>query len=65
MKLAAFCGDFLKFTGIDFPMTSFRLKNMTTNNVLNLSNTQEIAPDLPISRIEGIRRTLKWLKDRK
>lgn len=64
MKGAAFLGDLLKFIGINFPMTSFRLKNMTTNNVVNLSNIQEIAPNLPVSRIEGIRKTLKWLKDK-
>ena len=62
IKLAAIGGDFLKLFGINFPMTSFRLKNMTTNNVINLSNTMEIASHLPFTRIEGIRKTLNWLK---
>lgn len=65
MKLAAIGGDFLKLFGIHFPMTTFRLKNMTTDNVVDLSNTKEIVPNLPISRIEGIRKTLSWLKDNK
>jgi nucleoside-diphosphate-sugar epimerase len=65
IKLAAFGGDILKLLGIKFPMTSFRLKNMTTNNVVNLSNTKEIAPNLPYSRIEGVRATLNWLKNNK
>lgn len=62
IKLAAFGGDVLKFVGINFPMTSFRLKNMTTNNVVDLTNTKEIAPNSPYSRIEGIRKTLNWVK---
>ena len=65
IKLAALGGDMLKLFGVKFPMTSFRLKNMTTNNVVALSNTKEIAPNLPISRIEGIRQTLSWLKENK
>jgi len=62
LKIAAFGGDVLKTLGVNFPLTSFRLKNMTTNNVLDLSNTKEIAPNLPFTRAEGIRKTLNWLK---
>jgi len=65
IKLSALGGDLLKLFGVKFPMTSFRLKNMTTNNIVDLSNTKEIAPNLPISRIEGIRKTLSWLKENK
>lgn len=63
IKLAALGGDVLKLLNINFPMCSFRLKNMTTNNVINLTNTMEIAPNLPFSRIDGIKRTLNWLKN--
>ena len=65
IKLAAIGGDFLKYWGIRFPMNSFRLNNMTTNNVVDLSNTKAVAPDLPYTRIEGIRRTLEWLENQK
>lgn len=65
IKLAGWGGDFLKIFGLKFPMTSFRLKNMTTNNVVDLSNTKELAPNIQISRIEGIRKTLKWIKTNK
>ena len=65
IKLAAWGGDLFKQLGIRFPMTSFRLKNMTTNNVVDLSNTKEIAPNLPTLRIEGIRKTLDWLNENK
>jgi GlcNAc-P-P-Und epimerase len=65
IKLAALGGDILKLLRISFPMTSFRLKNMTTNNVVNLTNTKEIAPNLPFSRADGIKKTLNWLENQK
>lgn len=61
-KLAGWFGDFLKLFGITFPMTSFRLHNMTTNNVHDLRPIQEIAPNLPVERIDGTKRTLEWIR---
>jgi nucleoside-diphosphate-sugar epimerase len=58
---AALCGDILKKINISFPMTSFRLHNMTIDNIVDLSNIRKVAPELPFSRIEGIRKTLEWL----
>jgi nucleoside-diphosphate-sugar epimerase len=65
IKFAAYIGDFFKKFNIHFPMTTFRLKNMTTKNVVNLENTKKLAPELPYSRIEGIRNTLYWMKSNK
>lgn len=62
VHIAAWFGDLLGRVGIQFPMTSFRLKNMTTNNIIPLDNTYTIAPYPPIDRITGIERTLKWMK---
>lgn len=62
IRCAACCGDILERLGIHFPMTSFRLKNMTTDNIINLDNTYQIAPNPPVDRIEGIKRTLKWME---
>lgn len=62
LKMAAWGGDLLKIIGISFPMTSFRLKNMTTDNIIDLSATYKIAPNPPFTRIEGIKETLQWLK---
>lgn len=61
IKIAALVGDLLKVVGIRFPMTSFRLKNMTTNNIVPLDNTYDIAPQPPYSRALGIHETLKWM----
>jgi len=63
IQLAAFCGDFLKVMKIPFMLTSFRLKNMTTDNIVELNNIKNIAKNLPYSRVEGIKITLKWLKN--
>lgn len=65
IRIAAIVGDLFKALKISFPMTSFRLKNMTTDNIIDLSNTKEIADDLPFSRIEGIKNTLSWLEEKK
>ena len=62
-KCAGWFGDLLKKLGIAFPMTSFRLHNMTTDNVHNLEPIKSIAPNLPVSRIEGTKRTLDWIKN--
>lgn len=60
-KCAGWFGDLLKKFDIAFPMTSFRLHNMTTDNVHNLEPIKAIAPNLPVSRIEGTKRTLDWI----
>lgn len=61
IKTAALFGDILSKIGIKFPMTSFRLKNMTTDNIIDLSNTDNIAPNRPFSRKDGVLQTLIWL----
>jgi nucleoside-diphosphate-sugar epimerase len=60
-KLLALSGDIFALFGLHIPMTSYRLKNMTINNIVDLTNTYNIAPNPPFSRIEGIRKTLKWM----
>jgi GlcNAc-P-P-Und epimerase len=62
MKIIAIVGDILKILRIKFPMTSFRLKNMTTDNKINLTNTRKIAPNLPYSRLKGVKKTINWIK---
>jgi len=65
IKMTAFFGDSLKLIHLNFPMNSFRLHNMTTNNIIDLENTYEIASNLPFTRIEGIKETLKWINENK
>jgi nucleoside-diphosphate-sugar epimerase len=60
--IAARIGDCLKLLGIYFPMTSFRLKNMTTDNIQDLNPIKEIAPNLPVLRKDGNKVTIQWIK---
>lgn len=62
-KCAGWFGDVLKVFGIKFPMTSFRLRNMTTNNVLSTEKLKQIAPVLPFSRKQGVELTIAWIKE--
>jgi len=64
-KILARCGDLLSLVHIKFPMSSFRLKNMTTDNVHDLTPIKEIMPDLIVDRKTGIKCTLKWIKSQK
>lgn len=63
VKSLALFGDLLGIFGIHFPMQSFRFKNMTNDGINNLENTYKIAPDVPYTRIEGIKSTLFWLQN--
>jgi hypothetical protein len=58
----AWLGDLLKLFGLRFPMTSFRLKNMTTENQIDLRSTFALAPKLPFDRDRSIDVTLDWLR---
>lgn len=61
IKSLAVTGDLLTSVGVKFPMTSFRLSNMTTNNILPLDDLYEITGEGPFTREMGIRKTLEWL----
>lgn len=60
--IVAKVGDVLGKMGIHFPMTSFRLRNMTTNNICNMSSTMNAVPLLPYSRKDGVKITIDWMK---
>lgn len=64
VKCLAKLGDFLGRFGIHFPMQSFRFDNMTKNGINDMTNTYKIAPDVPYTRLEGVKRTLAWIKER-
>jgi len=58
----AFVGDVLKIFGFRFPLTRFRLRNMTTDHIFDLSDIYNVCGEPPFSRTDGIVRTLKWMK---
>lgn len=61
IDIAAKVGDFLAIIGIAFPLTSFRLSNMTKDNVFDMEETKAIAKVLPFSREEGVKKTYEWM----
>lgn len=63
IQCAAYVGDILKMIGISFPMTSFRLKNMTTDNIIDVDPVYSIAPNPPYTRAEAIQRTMQWIRN--
>lgn len=65
LKVVAYLGDALTTMKIKFPMTSFRLSNMTTDNILPLDNTYGVCGKPPFDRLTGIKETLKWMENEK
>lgn len=62
VKCLALFGDFLGVFGIHFPMQSFRFGNMTNDGINDMTNTYQIARDMPYTRLEGTRATIDWIK---
>jgi nucleoside-diphosphate-sugar epimerase len=67
LKVIALVGDVLMKLSIPFPLTSFRYRNMTTNNVVKaIEKTYTIAPNPPYVNLdEAIRATIKWIKTKR
>ena len=70
LKLAGWGGDIFQSLGINFPMSSFRFNNMTTNHIIDLRKTMIILEqnnyndsqnDLCVNTIE----TINWLNKNK
>ncbi|MFD0791993.1 NAD-dependent epimerase/dehydratase family protein [Mucilaginibacter litoreus] len=65
IKIAALIGDMLSKAGVKFPLTSFRLNNMMTDNVFPLTDLYEVTGDGPYTRAQGTSETVKWLIEHK
>lgn len=62
LRIGAWCGDFAKRLGwANPPLTNFRLKNLLTSAVFDMSHLARLCPRLPVERDEGVRRTVAWL----
>ena len=63
-KLLAHFGDVLNVVGFKkFPFNSFRLKNILTEYIFDLSETEEVCGSLPFSMEEGVQRTAEWFRN--
>jgi nucleoside-diphosphate-sugar epimerase len=64
LRAGAWAGDAAGRLGVrNPPLTSFRLDNLTTEMVHDLSPLEEIAGPLPHSLEDGVAQTLSWMKD--
>jgi nucleoside-diphosphate-sugar epimerase len=60
--LASKIGDFLKLSGYKSPpLTTFRLNNILTNQIVDLSPLENICKNLPYDRKSGVQLTAQWL----
>jgi nucleoside-diphosphate-sugar epimerase len=65
LEPAARAGDLLKKLGwSNPPLTTFRLDNLVTEMVFDLTPISEIAGELPYSMTDGIDLTVDWLRAR-
>jgi len=63
-KAIALTGDLLLYAGVtSFPMTSFRLGNIMTEYVFDLSETKNLCGPAPFSMQDGVRLTIEWLRE--
>ena len=63
LQMAARVGDMLKALGYATPpMSSFRLKNLLTEMILDTSPLRSACGDMPYSTEEGVRITCDWLR---
>lgn len=61
-KMISHFGDILKFFGMKFPLTSFRLNNLLTEYIFDLQNTKEVCGRLPYDFKDGCKLTVRWYK---
>jgi len=59
-KLISLAGDLLNVCGVRFPYNSFRLKNIRTEYIFDMSKTQKVCGDLPKTSEAGVRDTAHW-----
>jgi len=59
---AGLIGDFLQLFNFKFPITTFRVRNMTTDNKISLlHDTLKIIPEKPYTIEQGVELTLRWM----
>lgn len=64
-KVLAKGGDVLNACGVRFPYNSFRLKNIRTEYIFDMSKTQAVCGPLPKTFEEGVAETARWYLEKK
>jgi GlcNAc-P-P-Und epimerase len=66
VKILAILGDLITRSGYSkFPFNSFRLKNILTEYIFDLSETEKICGRLPYTMEDGVEEMVDWLKQKK
>ena len=64
LRVVALAGDALHAAGWkQVPLTSFRLRNLTTEMLYDLEPIRAIAPRLPVGLDDGVARTAEWMRE--
>lgn len=61
--ISAKFGDLINLFGINFPMTTFRYRNMTTDNIIPFDNRFDSLEYIELERVEATRNTIDWIKN--
>lgn len=61
-KALAKTGDLLTAVGVRFPFTSFRLNNILTEYVIDMSATEAVCGPVPVGFEEGMDATVAWFQ---
>jgi nucleoside-diphosphate-sugar epimerase len=61
LRVAAAVGDGLGKFGRQFPMTSFRLNNLTNDMVYDTTDTEAVVGPLPFTLEDGTTQTIEWM----
>lgn len=59
-RLLGKVGDGLSALGVPFPYTTFRLNNIRTEYMFDLSKTEAVCGPVPVSFQDGVRQTVSW-----
>ena len=62
LRLGGRVGDLLQAMRFKTPITTFRVSNLVTEMVYDLSALQTIVGQLPYSTREGVERTVRWMQ---
>jgi nucleoside-diphosphate-sugar epimerase len=63
-RILGMCGDVLNSMGLkSFPLNSYRVRNILTEYVFDLSNTENICGRLPFTVDQGVARMAQWFRE--
>lgn len=59
-RIIALGGDILNISGVRFPYNNFRLRNILTEYIFDLSKTEAVCGPLPYNFKQGVKATAEW-----